>query len=50
MELDILYLQASKSIALSDFTLFVLSVLGLDLNEFQFKTLTSITCCFSKIV
>lgn len=44
MELDILYLQASTNIAL-----FLLSVLGLYLNVSQFKTLTSITCCISKI-
>ena len=48
MELDLLYPQASKITALSDFILSMLSVLGLDLNELRFKTLTSITCCISK--
>ena len=49
MEPDILYLQATKNIALSDFTLLSLSVLGPYLNEVQYETLTSITCCALKI-
>lgn len=49
MEPDILYLQATKNIALSDFTLLSLSVLGPYLNEVQYETLTSITCCTLKI-
>lgn len=48
MELDALYLQARKSIALSGFPTSVLSVLGPYLNESGYKTLTSITCCISK--